>query len=105
MAKEPKNRSTLKPATRIATAARRYAEHGAVNPAVYRASTITYPDTETLHTRNQDYTYGRKGTPTSRAFETRLRNLKAGTIARPPRQASRRSRQPCSPSSRPVTIC
>jgi cystathionine beta-lyase len=78
MAKEPKNPSTLKPATRIATAARRYAEHGAVNPAVYRASTITFPDTETLHTRNQDYTYGRKGTPTSRAFETAVAELEGG---------------------------
>lgn len=78
MAKEPKNRSTLKPATRIATAARPYAEHGAVNPAVYRASTITFPDVATLHNRNQEYTYGRKGTPTSRAFETAVAELEGG---------------------------
>jgi cystathionine beta-lyase len=78
MAKELKNRSLLNPATRIATAARPYAEHGAVNPAVYRASTITYPDVATLHTRNQEYTYGRKGTPTSRAFETTIAELEGG---------------------------
>ena len=65
MAKNTKDRSTLKPATRIATASRQYAEHGMVNPAVYRASTITFPDVDTLVNRRQDYTYGRRGTPTS----------------------------------------
>lgn len=78
MAKSKSDRGTLKPQTRIATAARQFAEHGAVNPAVYRASTITFPDVQTLHTRNQDYTYGRKGTPTSRAFETAVAELEGG---------------------------
>lgn len=78
MAKEPKNRDTLRPATRIATASRQYAEHGMVNPAVYRASTITFPDVETLHNRTQQYVYGRRGTPTSRAFETAVAELEGG---------------------------
>jgi len=78
MAKEPKNRDSLKPATRIATASRSYAEHGMVNPAVYRASTITFPDVDTLYNRRQAYTYGRRGTPTSRAFETAVAELEGG---------------------------
>lgn len=78
MAKLIKNRSLLKPATRLATAAREYNEHGAVNPAVYHASTITFPDVQTLNTKAQPYTYGRKGTPTSRAFETAVAELEGG---------------------------
>lgn len=78
MAKHSQDRSILKPATRIATASRQYAEHGMVNPAVYRASTITFPDVETLHNRNQPYTYARRGTPTSRAFETAVAELEGG---------------------------
>jgi cysteine-S-conjugate beta-lyase len=64
--------------TKIVTAARDYAEHGIVNPAVYRASTITFPSVDALNARAQDYTYGRKGTPTSRAFETAVAQLEGG---------------------------
>lgn len=78
MAKTIKDRTRLKPTTKIATAAREYNEHGAVNPAVYHASTITFPDVATLHARSQPYTYGRKGTPTSRAFETAVAELEGG---------------------------
>ncbi|NMD07562.1 MAG: cystathionine beta-lyase [Phyllobacteriaceae bacterium] len=78
MAKNKSDRSQLKSATRIATMARQYAEHGMVNPAVYRASTITFPDVNTLLTRNQEYLYGRRGTPTSRAFETAVAELEGG---------------------------
>ncbi len=78
MSKLISDRKSLKPATRIATAAREYNEHGAVNPAVYHASTITFPDVAALHARSQPYTYGRKGTPTSRAFETAVAELEGG---------------------------
>lgn len=78
MAKLIKDRSLLKPATRLATAAREYNEHGAVNPAVYHASTITFPDVASLTSRAQPYTYGRKGTPTSRAFETAVAEMEGG---------------------------
>jgi cysteine-S-conjugate beta-lyase len=78
MAKTIKDRSALKPSTRLATAAREYNENGSVNPPVYHASTITFPDVETLNTRNQPYTYGRKGTPTSRAFETAVAEMEGG---------------------------
>jgi cysteine-S-conjugate beta-lyase len=68
----------LRPQTLVTKVGLEYAEHGIVNPAVYRASTITFPDVETLNTRNQEYTYGRKGTPTSRAFETAVAALEGG---------------------------
>ena len=75
MAKSKSDRSKLKPQTKLVTAARQYAEHGMVNPAVYRASTIAFPDVETLQARNQEYLYGRRGTPTSRAFESAVAEL------------------------------
>lgn len=59
-------------------AGRHYAEHGIVNPAVYHASTILFPDMATLKSRDQDYTYGRRGTPTSRAVETAIASLEGG---------------------------
>ncbi len=70
--------ANARPQTRLVTSSREFAEHGMVNPAVYRASTITFPDVETLHNRGQDYVYGRRGTPTSRAFETAVANLEGG---------------------------
>jgi cysteine-S-conjugate beta-lyase len=78
MAKLIKDRSILKPTTRLATAARAFNENGSVNPPVYHVSTITFPDYETLLTENQPYTYGREGTPTSRAFETAVAELEGG---------------------------
>jgi cysteine-S-conjugate beta-lyase len=77
MSKNP-NPDNLQPATRMVTAAREFNEHGMVNPAVYHASTVLFPDVETLHNRAQDYTYGRKGTPTSRAVETAIAQLEGG---------------------------
>ncbi len=68
----------LQSATRMVTAARSFNEHGMVNPAVYHASTVLFPDVKTLHDRKQDYTYGRKGTPTSRAVETAIADLEGG---------------------------
>jgi cysteine-S-conjugate beta-lyase len=78
MANKKINHSELAPKTRFVTAGRDFAEHGMVNPAVYRASTITFPDVETLHNRSQPYVYGRRGTPTSRAFETAIATLEGG---------------------------
>jgi cysteine-S-conjugate beta-lyase len=78
MAKTIKDRSALKPTTKLATAAREFNENGAVNPPVYHVSTVTFPDVDTLNRRNQPYSYGRKGTPTSRAFETAVAELEGG---------------------------
>jgi cysteine-S-conjugate beta-lyase len=68
----------LQPATRLVTAAREFNEHGMVNPAVYHASTVLFPDIASLTNRNQQFTYGRKGTPTSRAVETSIAHLEGG---------------------------
>ncbi|HLY57783.1 MAG TPA: cystathionine beta-lyase [Stellaceae bacterium] len=69
-----------KPATRLVHAGRRPAEHhGAVNPAIYRASTILKPDLETwreaVKPGSTEYRYGLLATPTSRAFEEAMAEL------------------------------
>jgi cystathionine beta-lyase len=52
------------------------AEHfGAVNTPVYRASTILYPDLAALKANTQPYTYGRRGTPSTRSFEEAVASL------------------------------
>lgn len=76
MAKSKPDLSSLSPETRLAAAGRGYTEHGFVNPAVYRGSTILLPDVETLH--NQPYAYGRRGTPTSRALDSAIAALEGG---------------------------
>ena len=78
MSKKKTDLNSLKPETRLIAAGRDYAEHGMVNPAVYHASTITFPTLKKLKERDQDYTYGRKGTPTSRALETAIAALEGG---------------------------
>ncbi len=78
MSKKKTDLTSLKPETRLVVAGREYAEHGIVNPAVYHASTITFPTVKALHERDQPYTYGRKGTPTSRAVETAIASLEGG---------------------------
>ena len=78
MSKKTPDLSTLKPETRIVASGREYAEHGIVNPAVYHASTIMFPTVKALHDRDQDYIYGRRGTPTSRAVETAIAALEGG---------------------------
>ncbi len=70
--------ANLHPATRLVTAARDYNEHGMVNPAVYHASTILFPDLATVTSRDQPYTYGRHGTPTSQAVESAIATLEGG---------------------------
>ncbi|QKV18063.1 cystathionine beta-lyase [Oricola thermophila] len=59
--------------------------HGFVNPPVVHASTVLFPDAQTMKTRNQKYTYGTRGTPTSDALCSAIDALEgsAGTIAVP----------------------
>ena len=66
MSKSKPDLSALSPETRLVAAGRDYAEHGFVNPAVYHGSTVMFPSTAALKDRTQTYTYGRRGTPTSR---------------------------------------
>ncbi|MTI46075.1 cystathionine beta-lyase [Roseibium hamelinense] len=49
--------------------------HGFVNPPVVHASTILFPDVETMATGKQTYTYGRRGTPTTDALEAAVAEL------------------------------
>ena len=65
--------------TKIIEAGRDPALHaGAVNVPVYRASTILFPDLKTMRNEAQPYTYGRRGTPTTRALEQALCGLEGG---------------------------
>jgi cysteine-S-conjugate beta-lyase len=64
--------------TRLVAAGRQFSEHGIVNPPVYHASTILFPNVQTLKDRSQDYLYARRGTPTSRAIETAIAELEGG---------------------------
>ena len=59
--------------------------HGFVNPPVVHASTVLFPDAQTMATRNQTYTYGTRGTPTSDALAQASDALEgsAGTIIVP----------------------
>ena len=68
----------LQAATRMVTAARDFTEHGMVNPPIYHASTILFPDLATYKSGKQKYRYARRGTPTSRALETAIAELEGG---------------------------
>lgn len=59
--------------------------YGFVHPPVVRASTVLFPDAETMATRNQKYTYGTHGTPTTQALSLALDALEgsAGTVLVP----------------------
>lgn len=62
-----------------------HAYYGFVNPPVVHASTVLYPDAATMATRNQKYTYGLRGTPTTEALAAAVDELEgsAGTIIVP----------------------
>ncbi|HEY1708474.1 MAG TPA: cystathionine beta-lyase [Rhizomicrobium sp.] len=71
-----------KPGTVAVQAGRMSDAHfGVVNTPVYRASTILYRDLESLEKADVPYTYGRKNTPTSRAFEEAVNALEGGARA------------------------
>lgn len=46
-----------------------------VNPPVWRGSTVLFPSLRSLLSKDQDYNYGRHGTPTTRALESLLKEL------------------------------
>lgn len=58
---------------------------GFVNPPVVHASTVLFPDSGTMEKRDQKYTYGTRGTPTSDALCQAIDALEgsAGTIVVP----------------------
>src|SRR5438045_8713632 len=56
--------------TRLVTAGRdTQAQKGFVNPPVVHGSTVLYPTAEDLHAHRGEFTYGRHGTPTTRALQ------------------------------------
>ena len=72
----------FKPATRLVTRRPRpVANHGFVNPPVYHASTVLYPTAEDYLARRGALLYGRRGTPTSEALESALRDLEGPDCA------------------------
>jgi cystathionine beta-lyase len=72
----------IKPATRLVTGGRKSsANHGFVNPPVYHASTVLYPNAEDFLARRSRFVYGRRGTPTSEALENALRELEGPACA------------------------
>jgi cystathionine beta-lyase len=80
MAKTPK--TPLKPETRLVTAGRdTKGQNGFVNPAVYHASTVLYPTAEDQVAHRSRYQYGRRGTPTTEALESALRELEGEACA------------------------
>ncbi len=68
--------------TRLVTAGRdSQAQKGFVNPAVFRGSTVLYPSADDLHAHRAEYTYGRHGTPTTRALQDVLMKLEGPQCA------------------------
>ncbi len=65
-----------RPETRLVTAGRdTKAQKGFVNPPVVHGSTVLYPSAEDLHAHRGEFTYGRHGTPTTRALQETLMAL------------------------------
>ena len=78
MAKDGK-RSPRRTATEIVHSGRDpHAHHGFVNPPVYRGSTVLFKSLEAFEKRQQRYTYGRRGTPTTEALEEAICSLEGG---------------------------
>src|SRR3954471_642584 len=67
---------TDKPETKLVSEGRMSEEHfGVVNTPVYRASTVLYPNMAAIKANTQLYTYGRRGTPSTRSFEDAISDL------------------------------
>jgi cysteine-S-conjugate beta-lyase len=70
------------PATRLVTAGRdTKAQKGFVNPPVFHGSTVLYPSAEDLHAHRAEFTYGRHGSPTTRALQDVLMALEGPQCA------------------------
>jgi cystathionine beta-lyase len=68
--------------TRLITAGRdSKAQKGFVNPPIFHGSTVLYPTAEDLHAHRGEFTYGRHGTPTTRALQDVLMSLEGPQCA------------------------
>ncbi|MGO8799568.1 MAG: cystathionine beta-lyase [Roseiarcus sp.] len=82
----PESMKKLRSRTRLAQLGRDSpANHGFINFPAYRGSTVLFPDVETLKSRNQRYTYGTHGTPTTDALCSAWSDISgaAGTVLVP----------------------
>src|SRR5271168_557554 len=71
-----------RPATQLVTAGRDpRSNHGFVNPPVYHASTVLYPNAEDYVAHRARYQYGRRGTPTTEALEQALQEIEGPQCA------------------------
>ncbi len=56
--------------------------HGIVNPAIYHASTVSYPTMKDFEEKRADpinnFLYGRHGTPTARDFQEAVATIEGG---------------------------
>ncbi|MCC8953442.1 cystathionine beta-lyase [Bradyrhizobium sp. Pear77] len=69
-------------ATRLVTAGRdTKAQKGFVNPPVFHGSTVLYPTAEDLRAHRAEFTYGRHGSPTTRALQDVLMALEGPQCA------------------------
>jgi cystathionine beta-lyase len=72
----------LSTATSLVTAGRdTAAQKGFVNPPVVRGSTVLYPTAEDLHAHRGEYSYGRHGTPTTKALQQAMVALEGPACA------------------------
>ena len=75
-------KTDFKVETRLTTGGRDpFAHHGYVNTPVYHASTLLYRTAEDYIAHRGRYQYGRRGTPTSEALETALREIEGSACA------------------------
>jgi cystathionine beta-lyase len=76
------SKAPLKPDTQLVNAGRNpQANQGFVNPPVYHASTVLYRTAEDQVAHRSRYQYGRRGTPTSEALESALREIEGDDCA------------------------
>jgi len=72
----------LKPDTKVTIGGRNpFAHHGYVNTPVYHASTLLYRTAEDFLARRSQYSYGRRGTPTSEALEKAIQEIEGSACA------------------------
>jgi cystathionine beta-lyase len=81
--KDGKNGSQARrPETSVVTAGRDpAANHGFVNPPVYHASTVLYPNAEDFVAHRARYQYGRRGTPTTESLELAVQEIEGPQCA------------------------
>jgi cystathionine beta-lyase len=77
-----KSKHPLKPETRLVTGGRDpQAYYGFVNPPVYHASTVLYPNAADQVAHRSRYQYGRRGTPTTDALEQAIAEIEGPQCA------------------------